>query len=377
MMKSIIWVPTFFAVLATFLWLIYCFPFLANKLSLIYYFIVALVVMAGVFSISYSVDEAWNMRGKRDWPETTGVITNSTCETSFVMDHNGPIRVERHTLYAPKISYHYEVDATTYNGTGISDFNIEFSRSKEKVDSILRLYPVGKKVSVYYSPQNPAIAVLEKIGSRRRNLPLIVGALLLCMGLCCTWVLTVSAFNKGKSLSMEQVFTIPEELKPLANQCWSAIVKTIESHPVLKSNLLRGKRVADQIKAKDRARPCPPLLTKSELNDEISRINKEYKNSESQRCNFLMLAYWKAHYYNEALAFSEKVIQNTANDWEKKWYATQQQIWILTEADRGDEAEKVLRTFAEKWGNEMKKENISLEEELQRIRTRPRGLPPK
>jgi hypothetical protein len=376
-MKSIITILPLFTFIIGIIWLSFCFLQLPEKGPIVFYFIIVLVLTAGFFAIGWAIDDAWQMRGKRDWTETTGVITISTCETSFVMDHNGPIKVERHTLYAPKISYRYEVDATTYNVTGISDFTTEFVRSKEKVDSILRLYPVGKRVSVYYSPHNPAIAVLNKTVSRQVNLPLIVGLLLLIFGLCFSWVLTVFALNGGRTLEIDDLFAIPEKMRPTINCLVKKVGRTAETHPALKSNILQVKKAMDQAKEKKKTRPIPPLISKSELNDEIDRINKDRRNSESQRCYFLMQAYWNAHYYNEALAFSEKIIQRASNDWEHAWFATKDYSLILAEANRVDDAEKVLRTFAEKWGNEMKKENISLEEELQRIRTRPCGLPPK
>ena len=230
---------------------------------------------------------------------------------------------------------------------------------------------------VYYSPQNPAIAVLEKSAPRRASLPLIVGLMMFFVGLCFSWVLTIYALNGGSAIEIDDLFTIPEQIRPFVNQLLEKVGKTIDSHPALKSNIFQVKKAMDQAKEKKKTRPIPPLISKSELNDEIDRINKDRRNSESQRCYFLMQAYWNAHYYNEALAFSEKIIQRASNDWEHAWFATKDYSLILVEANRVDDAEKVLRTFAEKWGNEMKKENISLEEELQRIRTRPRGLPPK
>lgn len=101
------------------------------------------VVGAGFWTLIKSV------RTER-WPATDGVIQSAHQEAHS--DNDG-------TTYSAEVTYTYQVSGASYNGGKISIG--QMSSSSQYAQQILGRYPVGKKVSVYYSPANPAEAVLE------------------------------------------------------------------------------------------------------------------------------------------------------------------------------------------------------------------------
>ncbi len=91
-------------------------------------------------------------RGKsKDWPTATGQILASTI--NYRRDSHGS-----RSAY-PLVMYAYQVEGTQYQSQRIH-FGGEVGGSA--MTGIVKRYPVGAQVPVYYNPQNPADAVLER-----------------------------------------------------------------------------------------------------------------------------------------------------------------------------------------------------------------------
>ncbi len=59
----------------------------------------------------------------------------------------------------PVVRYRYHVAGEAYVG-----FRVAYSgygSSRRAMDDLIRPYPVGRQVTVYYDPRNPAVAVLD------------------------------------------------------------------------------------------------------------------------------------------------------------------------------------------------------------------------
>ena len=252
-MKITVLIPTILTAILSLIWMIYFYRFLSDKTTIFLYFFVVLFVTLGVFTFTFSLHTTWDLRGRQHWPDVTGVITSSTCELSTIREHTGHADVnrgyQRHSRYTPRIKYRYAVHATEYFGTGITFVTNELT-SKDEADSVLRSYPVGKSVPVYYSPHNPAISVLEKKTSHFTSILLVAGLLFLSIGLCVSWGLTVFAYNGGKKLTVDQVFTIPSEMRPLIDRSLVKIEQVVESHPKVKSGLIKVISTAQTIAGK-------------------------------------------------------------------------------------------------------------------------------
>jgi hypothetical protein len=87
----------------------------------------------------------------RSWPVAEGVI-QSAQKQSHSGDHGS-------RTYSAEVTYTYQVAGVNYNGDKISIG--QMSSSSAYAREILNRYPVGKRISVHYSPTNPTEVVLE------------------------------------------------------------------------------------------------------------------------------------------------------------------------------------------------------------------------
>ena len=80
------------------------------------------------------------------WPITKGTVTSS--EVAGAMK------------YYPSVSYTYIVDSTVYNSNRISNMNFN-TKNRSVVEEVLKNYPLGSEIKVYYNSADPSKALLE------------------------------------------------------------------------------------------------------------------------------------------------------------------------------------------------------------------------
>jgi hypothetical protein len=90
------------------------------------------------------------------WPTTEGVIEEAEMEQHETADTE---QQSSSFTYSANVSYSYQVAGIHYEGTRLAIGAM--SASSNYARGILDRYPVGKKVSVHYAPDNPELAVLE------------------------------------------------------------------------------------------------------------------------------------------------------------------------------------------------------------------------
>ncbi|MDP3875678.1 MAG: DUF3592 domain-containing protein [Methylobacter sp.] len=104
------------------------------------------------------------------WPSTEGEITRS----DVVVDpHDGGSSAE--------IKYSYVVDGDNFS-SGQFSFGVR-DNSPAKEQLLAEVFPVGRKVSVYYDPGNPSIAVVETRPSSGWTAIVAAGAVCVGVGL--------------------------------------------------------------------------------------------------------------------------------------------------------------------------------------------------
>jgi hypothetical protein len=127
-----------------------------DGLNLLYQF--SIRVPGVVFAIISSALLVFLYRGcrvglaSRYWPSVRGIIKESSVEE--VPDSDGCI------TYRPKIVYAYRVEDREYESKTWS-FRSTSCRKKE-VSNIVDRYVPGSEVDIYYDPENPSQAVLER-----------------------------------------------------------------------------------------------------------------------------------------------------------------------------------------------------------------------
>lgn len=80
------------------------------------------------------------------WPITNGTVTSS--EVAGAMK------------YYPSVSYTYIVDSTVYNSNRISNMNFN-TKNRSVAEEVLKKYPLGSEIKVYYNSADPSKALLE------------------------------------------------------------------------------------------------------------------------------------------------------------------------------------------------------------------------
>jgi hypothetical protein len=128
----------------------------------------SIITLAGIKLIN-------NARESLYWPKAEGIITQS------FMDW------DRHRRQYANIKYSF-----TVNGQKITGFQISAKEMNKSNEDLLKEYPVGKKVIVFYDPENPENSLLEPGYSWQSYQALVIGIVILIVAI------VVALFYKEK-----------------------------------------------------------------------------------------------------------------------------------------------------------------------------------
>ncbi|MEW6527262.1 MAG: DUF3592 domain-containing protein [Spirochaetota bacterium] len=136
--------------------------------------VIFLFVFGGVITLA-GLKIVHNARESLYWPKAEGIITQS------FMDW------DRHRRQFANITYTF-----TVNGQKIKGFQISAKEMNKSNEDLLKEYPVGKKVIVFYDPENPENSLLEPGYSWQSYQALILGIVILIVAI------VVALFYKEK-----------------------------------------------------------------------------------------------------------------------------------------------------------------------------------
>lgn len=111
-------------------------------------------VVIGVVLLVFGLRSLGHARASTEWPVAEGVITAAEVVRKRGSGDSGP-------TYRPDISYDYTVDGTTLSGDRVHFGGAVSTSNQGWARGIVARYPVGHQVQVRYSPEDPALAVLE------------------------------------------------------------------------------------------------------------------------------------------------------------------------------------------------------------------------
>ena len=128
------------------------------------------MLLAGIIIFSYGLWNVYWGYESKTWPTTTGTIINSRI--------SGSTRIIGRKAF---IRYGYLVDNKSYTSQLVSYTwkCVDYAGSIE----ILREFPQGKQVVVYYNPANPNDAVLRTTISGRISWLFFISTLTMLIGL--------------------------------------------------------------------------------------------------------------------------------------------------------------------------------------------------
>lgn len=156
-------------------------------------FVLALFGLGG-FLIAFSVRNRRKAEASQNWLSVPGRIVSAEVKQGTSRETKRDITGEEREVtsyyYYPAVEYTYEVGGQTYTGKRLAFGGIVGHSDPAKAAAALAPYQPGSTVTVYYDPQNPAEAVLErKAGGYTWGL--VVGAICLLLGACIACVLLV------------------------------------------------------------------------------------------------------------------------------------------------------------------------------------------
>lgn len=120
-------------------------------------FIIAVFAFAGLFMLFRLLQNVWMFKKSSHWSTTQGKILFSGVESQTSMDEDGT-----NTTFLAKVIYRYQVSDRTYENNQIA-FNCDLSTANySRQADLAAQYPQGSSITVYYDPDDPENAVLER-----------------------------------------------------------------------------------------------------------------------------------------------------------------------------------------------------------------------
>jgi len=133
----------------------------------------------GIFFLFTWVQNLQMARSSKSWPAVQGtVVSSNVVRVLDSTDKNG----KRHYSYKGLVKYSYRVEGQNHISTRIS-FGDYSTSSAGHGERIVANYPGGKEVRVYYDPDFPVHAVLERRAGFGNFIPALVGFLFLLGGI--------------------------------------------------------------------------------------------------------------------------------------------------------------------------------------------------
>jgi hypothetical protein len=149
-------------------------------------FFLLITLAIGVGLLFFSIRSRKKAQTSQNWPGTQGTVTVSAVRESSSTNDDGYTS----TYYYPKVEYEYTVMGQPYTGKNISFGGATGYGNPLQVEPKLASYPVGAHVTVYYNPEKPSEAVLERKAGGSKFM-MIVGIVLLVISLCIACVMLV------------------------------------------------------------------------------------------------------------------------------------------------------------------------------------------
>jgi hypothetical protein len=109
-------------------------------------------VIVGALVLYFGFRDLQRAKASAAWPTAQGMVQRSSVEYHRGSKGGG--------TYHAEIMYEFTVDKTTFSGADVA-FGDYGSSNPSHARRIVNKYPQGKRVPVYYMPENPDVCVLE------------------------------------------------------------------------------------------------------------------------------------------------------------------------------------------------------------------------
>jgi hypothetical protein len=142
-------------------------------------FCLVLAIIIGPLGIYKGIRDALRLNAAKGWPIAKGeVIKSEAIRTSG--NQSGP--GQNSTVFTPRIRFKYGIDNKEYESDKITWGGTWGSNTGNYCEVMLQAYPVGKKIDVYYNPNNPNDCIIQLRYSFGMAIPWIAGILFVVGG---------------------------------------------------------------------------------------------------------------------------------------------------------------------------------------------------
>jgi hypothetical protein len=109
-------------------------------------------LLVGIFIFGLGMRDVMRANDSKSWPTTVATVQKSVVKTD--VDEEGGFS------YSALVLFDFEVNGFGYSGDQVSfgDFG---SGDSERVEEIVKRYPEGTEVIVYFHPDDPDLSILE------------------------------------------------------------------------------------------------------------------------------------------------------------------------------------------------------------------------
>lgn len=153
------------------------------------FFVLILLALGGGL-IFYGYRSRQKAEASQSWPSTSGQITRSEVKRSSSTDDDG------HTTYSyyPSVEYTYQVSGQAYSSKRMVFGALKGYSNPAKAEADLQAYPLGEQITVYYDPEKPSEAVLERKAGALSGM-LVIGIICLVLSVCIACPLLIGVIN--------------------------------------------------------------------------------------------------------------------------------------------------------------------------------------
>ncbi len=137
------------------------------------YLLPVISVGVGGWVLWGAVQDYQSGRASKEWPATDGVVIRTEIQESSGNSKK---------TYLGRVYYRYTVDGNEYKSNQRRFGDNVYSSNHASAVEVTRNYPKGKKVEVFYDPQQPSVAVLERGYGREMWIAVFVGFVFTCIG---------------------------------------------------------------------------------------------------------------------------------------------------------------------------------------------------
>jgi hypothetical protein len=145
--------------------------------------------LAGAILLFFAIRTRKKSNASMAWPSTAGQISEASVRQNSSTDEDGHVNF----TYSPVVEYDFTVNGQAFKGRRIN-YGVTASPSREAAQKEVDRFPVGMQVTVFYNPEKPGEAVLEKKVVTSK-VGLILGSVFMALTLCTCCISMVMVFR--------------------------------------------------------------------------------------------------------------------------------------------------------------------------------------